>query len=185
MDKLFRTEQDHLLDGFRLGRQVFESGWRPTFVAGLWRGGAIVGMLVQECLASLGLETEHIALCPADAGLDEQEPTIRVDGSRFLARHVRASDRLLIVDDVFATGRHVHAVIGALRALLQDDMPAEVRVAAAWHRPSPPAGETPDFFVHSTDRWVVMPWEMQGLSAAELAQHKPFLLPLLSRCGIG
>ena len=190
MKKLFPTEQDQILDGFRLGRRVFESGFRPTFLLGLWRGGSIVGMVVQECLATLGVETDHFALRTSYEGPEEyfqtmrERGSIRVRGSQYLTENVNVTDRLLIVDDVFASGRHVRAVVDLLKSRLKRNMPAELRVATTWYRPSGDQGEAPDYFVHSTDRWIVLPWELKGLSLDEIARHKPFLKPLLAQCGL-
>lgn len=190
MSKLFLTERDQLLDGFRLGRQVFESGFRPTFIVGLWRGGSVVGIVVQECLASLGVRTDHIALRTSYDGPDEyfrtirDQGSIRVHGRQYLLESVNAEDRLLIVDDVFASGRHTHAVFDALRSRLKRNMPEDVRVATTWYRTSPGQTVAPDYFVNSTDRWIVLPWELKGLSARDIAEHKPFLLPMLAQCGL-
>ena len=190
MKKLFLTEQDHLLDGFRLGRKIFESGFRPTFIVGLWRGGSIVGMVVQECLATLGVDTDHFALRTSYDGPEEyfqtmrEHSSIRVHGSQYLTENVNVQDRLLIVDDVFASGRHTRAVVDLLRLRLKRNMPEVVRVAATWYRTSSEQVVAPDYFVHSTERWVVLPWEMQGLSADEIARHKPFLTPILQQCAM-
>ena len=190
MSKIFLTEQDHLLDGFRLGRQIFESGFRPTFIVGIWRGGSVVGIVVQECLASLGVETDHIALRTSYDGPEEyyqtirDQSSIRVHGRQYLLETINAEDRLLIVDDVFSSGRHTRAVIDALRARLKRNMPEDVRVAATWLRTTPDQAATPDYFVHSTDQWIVLPWEMKGLSIDEIVLHKPFLVPMLDQCNL-
>ena len=190
VNKLFLTEQEHLLDGFRLGRLIFESGFRPTFIVGIWRGGSVVGIVVQECLASLGVETDHIALRTSYDGPEEYYQTIRdrsairVHGSQYLIENVNVSDRLLIVDDVYSSGRHTRAVIDRLQLRLKRNMPEYVRVAATWYRTTNDPSHAPDYFVHSTEQWIVLPWELKGLSAEEIAQHKPFLLPLLAECGL-
>ncbi|MGY8696908.1 MAG: hypoxanthine phosphoribosyltransferase, partial [Verrucomicrobiia bacterium] len=57
MKKNFLDEATIIMDSFRIGVQVFESGFRPTFIVGLWRGGSAVGIYVQECLQALGVET--------------------------------------------------------------------------------------------------------------------------------
>lgn len=186
--KLFLTEQDHLLDGFRLGRQIFKSGFRPTFIVGIWRGGSVVGIVVQECLASLGIETDHIALRTSYDGSEEYYQTIRdqgpirVHGAHYLIENVNATDRLLIVDDVFSSGRHTRAVVDMLRSRLKRNMPEDVRVATTWYRTSPDHANQPDYFVHSTDQWIVLPWELKGLSREEIAEHKSFVMPLLEQC---
>ena len=56
MEKRFVEEEDLLLDAYRLGVKIYESGFRPTFIVGLWRGGSAVGIVVQECLQTLGVE---------------------------------------------------------------------------------------------------------------------------------
>lgn len=193
--KRFISEQQHMLDGFRLGVQVFDAGFRPTFIVGLWRGGSAVGIVVQECLAALGVATDHIALRTSYRGRTEYEQTIRdrsnirVHGRQYLLENMNVDDRLLIVDDVFSSGRHTQAVIESLQRGLKRNMPAEVRVAATWWRTSAPAdaderARKPDFFVHETSDWLVLPYEIEGLTGAEIAEHKPFIAPLLEQCGI-
>lgn len=190
MSKLFIAEKDHLLDSFRLGLKVYESGFRPTFIVGLWRGGSIVGMIVQECLASLGVETDHIALRTSYEGAEEyfrtmqNRASIRVHGRQYLIETANVDDHLLIVDDVYASGRHVRAVINSLKRVLKRNMPADIRIATTWRREMADAKGAPDYFVHSTDQWVVLPWEMKGLTMEEIVEHKPFLVPLLDDCGL-
>ncbi len=185
MDKVFIDEAEHILDGFRLGRRIFESGFRPSFIVGVWRGGSAVGMVVQECLATLGVETDHIALRTSYAGREEYEETaltqrpIRVHGKQYLLENLRREDRLLIVDDVYSSGRHVHAVVDALRAGTKRNMPADVRVAAIWLRPTLDARNAPNFHLRETDKWLVLPHELMGLTRAEIATHKPWLLEMI------
>ena len=188
VDKLFVAEEERLLDGFRLGRLIYESGFRPSFIVGLWRGGTAVGIVVQECLAVLGVQTDHIALRTSYEGMDEYAATarrnapIRVHGKQYLLDNLRREDRLLIVDDVYSSGRHVHAVIEALRVGTKRNMPADVRVAALWFRPTGTGKghAAPHFHLRETQQWLVLPHELQGLSHAEIARHKPYLLKLLT-----
>jgi len=194
--KHFVAESEHLLDGFRLGRKIYESGCRPTFIVGLWRGGSAVGIVVQECLATLGVQTDHIALRTSYRGRQDYEQTrrnrsdIRVHGRQYLLENINVDDSLLIVDDVFSSGRHTQAVVDSLEKGLKRNMPAEVKVAATWWRcdadvAANQAHPAPDFYLHKTQDWLVLPYEMDGLSNAEIAQHKPSLVPLLERCGLG
>lgn len=172
-----------MLDGFRLGEQIYASGFRPSFIVGLWRGGSAVGIVVQECLATLGVETDHISLRTSYAGLMQYRQTqakqapIKVHGKQYLLENLSHTDRLLIVDDVYSSGRHTDAVIEQLRQGLKRNMPQDVRVATLWYRSghAPP----PNYYVNETDQWLVLPYECNYLSQEEIAAHKPFLLPLL------
>ena len=48
MEKHFISAQDLLVDSFKLAEQIFDSGFQPHFIVGVWRGGAPVGIAVQE-----------------------------------------------------------------------------------------------------------------------------------------
>ena len=50
MDKLFIQPAALLKDSFKLAWQVYESGYRPNYIIGVWRGGAPIGIAVQEFL---------------------------------------------------------------------------------------------------------------------------------------
>jgi hypoxanthine phosphoribosyltransferase len=185
MHKRFVTEQELILASFRLGVAILERDFRPTFIVGLWRGGSSVGISVQECLQTLGVQSDHISVRTSYEGRSGYEEGVRmkrpikVHGTRHLVDHLQATDRLLIVDDVFASGRHSTAVIELLRERLRRNMPEDVRVAAPWFRPSAAGGPRPDVYLEETRDWLVLPYEISGLTRTEIAEHKPFLVPLL------
>ncbi|MCP3920085.1 MAG: hypoxanthine phosphoribosyltransferase [bacterium] len=175
-----------MLDGFRLGVTVYEDGFRPTFIVGLWRGGSSVGIVVQECLQTLGIETDHISVRTsyrhpkgAVAAAHEPDSTVRVHGTQYLLENLNADDELLIVDDVFGSGRSVRAVVERLAERTKRNMPHEVRVATPWYRPSGTDPARPDYFLHETDEELVLPYEMKGLTREEIEEHKPFVARIL------
>ena len=186
-DKQFLSEQSVLDDSFRLGVKIYNSGFRPTFIVGLWRGGSTVGIYVQECLQTLGVETDHIAIRTSYEGAGDYEEMIRdadsrirVHGTQYLLVTLNTTDSLLIVDDVFSTGLNVMAVIERLQTRLKRNMPADVRVAALWYKPEARrVTRPPDYFEGTTDRWLVLPYELTGLSPEELQQQKPVAANLL------
>ena len=189
LEKLFIAEEDLLLDAYRLGVQVFDSGFRPGFIVGLWRGGSSVGIAVQECLQHLGVATDHISLRTSYRGMqqyqrmvDEAPSEIRVHGTQYLLESMNAEDGLLIVDDVYSTGLNVKAVIDRLSARTRRNMPQDVRIAAPWYKPARNrTGRIPDYYLHETDKWLVLPYELNGLGLDEIRAHKPFLAPLVER----
>lgn len=99
MNKKFLDEQTLIEDSFRLGVNILESGFKPTFIVGLWRGGSSVGIYVQECLQTLGLETNHLSLRTSYQGLPSYQQMaeapvsdIRVHGTRYLVENLNADD---------------------------------------------------------------------------------------------
>jgi len=39
----------------------------------------------------------------------------------------------------------------------------------------------PDFYLHETTDWLVMPYELSGLTPDEIREHKNFLSPFIER----
>ena len=73
-DKIFISANDLLADSLRLGMQVLDSGFRPTHLVGIWRGGAPVGIAVQELLDYHGHHCDHIAIRTSSyQGIDRQD----------------------------------------------------------------------------------------------------------------
>ena len=73
MDKTVLSARDLLEDSFELGIRVLESGFKPTMIIALWRGGTPVGMALQEIMAYCGVESDHIAIRTSSyIGVDER-----------------------------------------------------------------------------------------------------------------
>ena len=61
-DKIYIQAQDLLEDSFRLADAVKSDGFEPTFIVALWRGGAPIGLAIQEFFAYHGVETDGTSL---------------------------------------------------------------------------------------------------------------------------
>ena len=179
MQKQFIAEQELMLDAYRLGVKIFDSGFRPDFIVGLWRGGSAVGIVVQECLQYFGVKSDHISLRTSYRGVEsysqlvESEGAIRVHGTQYLLENMNANDSLLIVDDVYSTGLNVKAVIDRLDKKMRRNLPRDIRIAVPWYKPGKnKTGRDPDYYLHATEQWLVLPYELTGLSEAEIIKQK-------------
>ena len=174
--KTFITAEGLLRDSFALAAQVLASGFRPSFLVALWRGGAPIGIAVQEFLEHRGVATDHIAIrTSAYAGIERQEKSVRVHGIDYLVSRLSFEDRLLLIDDVFDSGRSLEAVVDELGRRCRRNLPGQLRIATVYYKPARNRSRLqPDYFVHRTDRWLVFPHEIQGLSDAEIREHKPW-----------
>lgn len=187
--KRYIAADDLLLDSFRLAAEIFESGFRPDFLIGLWRGGSAVGIAVQEGLDYFGVETDHIAVRTSYDGPDSYSKRLQgkvhigVHGLRYLLDRVDAKHSMLIVDDVCSTGNSVQAVIDKLARKSRKNLPQDIRIASVWYRPSVNTTLAPDFYVHKTDDWLVLPYEISGLSREEIETNKPELAAILADLG--
>ena len=166
----YLSADDLLADSFRLARLVFESGFKPTHIVGVWRGGAPIGIAVQEYLEYRGLDTDHIAIRTASYTGIGQQSEVKVFGEGYLVDTLNAADRLLIVDDVFDSGRSIEALLKVLHTKCRRNFPAEAKIATVYFKPvRNRTGLKPDYFLHETDDWLVFPHELCGLTPEEIA----------------
>ena len=181
MDKTYITAQQLLEDSFRLANQVYVDNFRPEFIVGIWRGGAPVGIAVQEYFEYKGVATDHISVRTSSYyGIGQQARTIRVHGLHYLIENANAKDRLLIVDDVFDSGRSVDALIKQIRQQSRLNTPSEIRVACPWYKPGKNTVDfEPDYYIHKSEEWLVFPHELSGLKAFEIAEGKSDLADIL------
>ncbi len=172
--KLYLSANGLLEDSFRLADKIYDSGFRPTHIVGIWRGGAPVGIAVQELLEYRGVDCDHIAIRTSSySGIDQQEPHVRVFALGYLVDTLNPEDALLVVDDVFDSGRSIRAFLAELRARCRHNMPRTVKIATVYYKPARNVTDLkPDYFVEKTDDWLVFPHEINGLTEDEIRGNK-------------
>ena len=187
MTKKFVAADNFLKDSFQLAAMISEAGFEPDFLVGLWRGGSAVGIAVQEGLDFLGVKTDHIAIrtsyrgAPSYDEMVSKAESIRVHGLQYLLENLCSHHSMLIVDDVYSTGSSVQAVIDQLARKTRRNLPQDIRIATVWYRPSEKTLRVPDYFVHETNDWLVLPYELSGLTVEELRDHRPELGSIIDR----
>lgn len=176
MDKTVLSAQELLEDSFRLGVKILESGFEPTMIIAIWRGGTPVGMAVQEVFAYCGVESDHIAIRTSSyVGVDERG-AVAVHGLNYIIKKISYDDRVLIIDDVFDTGNTIKAVVEEIRQRARGNAPDEIRTAVPWFKPSRNQTDiVPDFYLKETAEWLVFPHELDALTPEEMLQARPKL----------
>lgn len=173
-EKIYISADQLALDSFQMAANIVDSGFRPDYIIGIWRGGTPVGIAVQELLDYVGIKTDHIAIRTSYyRTIGKTKRRVQVHGLGYIVDRINQNDGLLIVDDVFDTGNSIDAVFRHLSERARRNMPEDIRVATPWYKPSKnQTDRTPDYFIHETDRWLVFPHELQGLSIDEIALGK-------------
>jgi len=187
MTKQIIAADDLLRDSFRLAASIAAADYQPDFLVGLWRGGSAVGIAVQEGLDFLGIKTDHIAIRTSYRGaasyneMVSKTDTIRVHGLQYLLENLCSHHSMLIVDDVYSTGSSVQAVIDQLSRKTRRNLPQDIRIASVWYRPTDKTLRVPDYYVHETQDWLVLPYELSGLYIDELREKRPELGSIIDR----
>ena len=176
-DKHYLSADEYLRDTWRLAAAVRKSGWKPDILIALWRGGAPVGVAMHEFFKVVGWPVQHIPLkCASYTGIGQNASVVEFTHGDIVFGMLRKGDKVLVVDDVFDTGKTAAAVKARL-----DAVGAEMRMACVYWKPEKNVTSLkPDYFVKDVGLdWLVFPHEIEGLSREDIVRKDPFLANLL------
>ena len=178
--KSYLSANELMLDSFRLGKQILDSGWRPDVLIALWRGGTPVGVAVHEILLYHGVPTLHMAVkCESYTGVGKRGKVV-FENTAALFAQILPSHRVLVVDDIIDSGSTARAALQLLQPRA-----AEVRLASLYWKPNANRSDLrPDFHVRETDAWIVFPHELEGLTPEEIRRKDPALHRLMFGSGV-
>ena len=177
MDKHYLSADEFLRDAWRLAAAVRKAEWRPDILIALWRGGAPVGVAVHEFLGVSGWDVRHVPLkCASYTGIGENAGEVEFTCGEPVFGLLRRGDRVLVVDDVFDTGKTAAAMKSRLDALGVD-----FRMACVYWKPGNNLTNLkPDYFTKDVGtEWIVFPHEIKGLTKDEIREKDPLLAGLL------
>lgn len=182
IEKTYLDPQSLLNDSFALAAKILESGFRPKMIIALWRGGTPIGIAVQEFLDYYGgCNSDNIAIRTTSyQGIEKRSNNVDIYGMSYLLKNLNYDDPVLIVDDVFDTGNTIKAVIDQLADKARKNAPRDIRVAVPWYKPD--ANQTdrvPDYYLHTTDKWISFPYELDGLTSDEIKDNMPRIYDII------
>ncbi len=171
-------------NALRLARRIHSEGFFPDVIYVSLRGGAYVGNVVSEFFKMVRKNRRPVyyaavvARSYTDVSMQER---VMVDGWTYAPEHLRHGDQILLVDDIFDTGRTVNHLVDVIMA---KGIPREaIRVAVhdykvrVYERSSLPI--VPDYWCrkHVIDRpeedfWIhYLSHELQGLTDQEREEY--------------
>lgn len=179
MKKTYLSADGYLNDIWRLAAALRGSGWRPDRLIGLWRGGAPAAIAVHEFFKASGWNVAHMPLkCSSYTGIGQNEGEVEFFGGEAVFGGIRPGEKVLVVDDVFDTGKTAVAILSKLA-----DLGVEMRLACVyWKSQANQTDLAPDYFVRDVGcDWIVFPHEIEGLSGEEVSEKDGFLAGLLGQ----
>lgn len=156
-------------ESVRLARRVWEAGFRADYLVGIWRGGTPPGIVMHEFYRLRGHDPYHTTIkTQSYRGMQRGDEGVEIKGLEHVIDVIEATDRLLLVDDVFDTGHTMAAIVEAIHRRARRNTP-ECRIATVYYKPL--RNETdirPDWYEVETDDWIVFPHELEGLTEEEI-----------------
>ena len=158
--KKYLSANDFLHDSWRLAALVTGPRCKPAIL-----------------IALRGWNIQHIPLkCASYTGIGENAGEVTFTLGDEIFGFLRKGDKVLVIDDVFDTGKTAKAVKARI-----DATGAEMRMACVYWKPEKNKTTLkPDYYVKNVGNdWIVFPHEIEGLTPAEREEKDPVLAGLM------
>ncbi len=184
MSKEFISYNEVRNNALKLAHRIANDGFFPDVIYVSLRGGAYLGNVMSEYFKLLRKNDRPVfyaavvARSYTDVHANEQ---VRVDGWTYSPEHLRSGDKILLVDDIFDSGKTINHLAGILleRGVPRRDLKIAVHdYKRILYKPDELAIK-PDYWcrVHEISRqedekWIhYMSHELVGLTEEELKAH--------------
>lgn len=192
--KEFLQYDDVRNDALLLADKMYQQdGFIPDVIYASLRGGAYMANIISEYY-KLALKDHKPVLYAAVVARSysdiRQHSAVRVDGWTYSPEHLRQGDKILLVDDIFDSGRTLNYLVSIF---LEKGIPREdIKVVVHDYKNFTNRERQPiqpdywcrkfDISTPEEDRWInYMSHEMVGLSKQELDEHYYSKYPQLKK----
>ena len=184
IEKRFLTYDVVRNNAIKLARKIHKGGFVPDVIYILLRGGAYLGNVISEYFKFVKQEGRPVfyAAVVARSYTDvRQHDRVMVDGWTYDPAYLRHGDRVLLVDDIFDTGRTINhlADIVMQKGIPREDLKVAVHDYKEYHDGRTVLPVTPDYWCckhdiarPSDDIWIhYLSHELVGLSDEEKEKY--------------
>jgi hypoxanthine phosphoribosyltransferase len=184
MEKAFLPYDMVRNNSLKLAHRIFRDGFIPDVIYVSLRGGAYMGNVISEYF-KLARKDAHPVLYAAVVARSysdvRQHDKVHIDGWTYSPDYLRNGDKILLVDDIFDTGRTINHLV---EVIMEKGVPrTDIKVAVHDYKYCSLKKEQlpiqPDYWSRtfaiadlSQDCWIhYMSHELIGLTRDELEEH--------------
>ncbi|MDR2097734.1 MAG: phosphoribosyltransferase [Spirochaetaceae bacterium] len=193
-------------NAIRLAARIYNDGFVPDVIYVSLRGGAYLGNVISEYFKVVrrGERPVYYAAVVARSYTDvAQAERVAVDGWTYAPEYLRSGDKVLLVDDIFDSGRTLNHLADIImeKGIPRGDLKIAVHDYKYFYDLDPQRPVQPDYWcrrhelsVKDEARWIhYLSHELVGLSESEIEEYyyseeaglSPFLDVLKARDGYG
>jgi len=172
MEFLAPSWEEIHVNSIKLALKVMRD-YKPETLIGVLRGGYIIARIMTDVLSIKELGVVEVKFY---RGVEEtaEKPVI----TQPLVTEVRGK-KVLIIDDVVDSGRTLQIVTEQVRLRGAK----ELKSAALYYKPR--SIIRPDYFIASTSKWILFPWELKEfLTELKVDRRKESIKKALSKAGV-
>ncbi|MCL2804702.1 MAG: phosphoribosyltransferase [Treponema sp.] len=183
-------------NSLKLAHRIYSEGFIPDVIYVSLRGGAYVGNIISEYfkIVHKGQRPVYYAAVVARSYTDvAKADKIKVDGWTYSPEHLRVGDRVLLIDDIFDSGRTINHLAQIIidKGIPRKDLKIAVHDYKYFTDKEKQLPFQPDYWcrkhdvsVHDEGYWIhYMSHELMGLTQSELEENyysrDPQLRPVL------
>ncbi|MCL2128055.1 MAG: phosphoribosyltransferase [Treponema sp.] len=171
-------------NALKLAFRIYNDGFMPNVIYVSLRGGAYLGNVISEYfkIVHKGEHPVYYAAVVARSYTDiAQSEKVRIDGWTYSPEHLRVGDKVLLVDDIYDTGKTINCLAGVIldRGIPRKDLKIAVHDYKYVTDKPQEFPIHPDYWCRKLDisandesRWIhYMSHELVGLSQAEIDEY--------------
>ncbi|MDR0598919.1 MAG: phosphoribosyltransferase [Treponema sp.] len=171
-------------NALKLARAIYADGFVPDVIYVSLRGGAYMGNVISEYFKVInrrGRPVYYAAVVARSYTDVRKSERIKVEGWTYAPEHLRSGDKILLVDDIFDTGKTINHLAGIIldKGIPREDLKVAVHDYKYFYDRENQLPIQPDYWcrkhdfsVRDEDRWIhYLSHELVGLSPAELEEQ--------------
>lgn len=175
-EKLFVSNNELMKYSLELAHKIEKNDVKPDAIIGVSRGGCYPAIIIHEYLNYKNIECIYgnISVKSYDENNNKLEKE-EIDISDKVLHELRQSNNIIIVDDVLDTGLTFTSIGNYLYSEAQITTNHFDFVSLYYKPNSNKTTIIPKFYINTTDKWIVFPHELIGLSNDDI-KCKNYLL---------
>jgi hypoxanthine phosphoribosyltransferase len=171
-------------NGIKLARAIYEGGFMPDVIYVSLRGGAYLGNVISEYFKVVnrrGRPVYYAAVVARSYTDVRKAGQVKVEGWTYAPEHLRTGDKVLLVDDIFDSGRTINHLAGIIleKGIPREDLRIAVHDYKFFYDKKEQFPVQPDYWcrkhelsVKGEDIWIhYMSHELMGLRVSELEEY--------------
>ena len=172
-------------NALKLAARIYRDGFLPDIIYVSLRGGAYIGNIISEYFKMVNRRGRPVyyaaVVARSYSNVRKSSEEIKVEGWTYGPEHLRTGDRVLLVDDIFDTGRTINhlAQIILETGIPREDLKIAVHDYKYFYDKPVQLPIQPDYWcrkhelsIQDEDSWIhYMSHELIGLNTSELEEY--------------
>lgn len=184
MGKEFLSYNTVRNNALKLAYRIYKDGFIPDIIYVSLRGGAYLGNVMSEYFKALKQDQRPVfyAAVVARSYIDiHKNDNVRIDGWTYSPEFLRNGDKVLLVDDIYDTGRTINYLASVIlgKGIPRQDLKIAVHDFKIVHYRGEQPAIKPDYwcrrhelFQPDEENWIhYMSHELMGLTDQEMEDH--------------